>query len=249
MDPPSEPRRQAETPLWKRIGRRLLFVLVGPPIAFVAGAIAGFVVGAAAAWIFSKNQDEFDTIRDTVAFYAGVAAAGYALFLALGGDRVMRAVTARIDAERRQALWLRANVVAAVALGIAAFFVFNVYPRLVSNGFLAAVLFFIGLPAAAYFTLQFSNQRPVLATWTAFTAAALLIVGARAIGDANELRYDNCWQIRESGDTSIWECTPRGGNPRQWLNIGEEGGSSRSCDQIDESSSGGTIWRCESDEF
>jgi hypothetical protein len=76
-------------------------------------------------------------------------------------------------------------------------------------------------------------------------------MGTWALADAGDYHHHNCWQIRESGDVTVWECTPEGGTPAQWNAWDQvtETGSSRTCDQIDTSSSGGTIWRCEQDEF
>jgi hypothetical protein len=221
MDTLGKTEPKADPPRGKAILHRLLYVLVGPPIAWLVGSIGGLVVGVAAAWTLSRDQDEFIAIRDNVALYSGIACAVIVLFLALGGDRLLYAVRDRVDPEWLQDAWLRINIAAAVVLGLAAFFVFHFYTRFVSNGELAAALFLVGLPLAVFGTVHYVNgDRQILGTWLAFAAAVLFQVGARAIPDSNELRYHECWMFRDSGTTSMWECAPGRGGPRQWFNVG-----------------------------
>lgn len=96
-----------------------------------------------------------------------------------------------------------------------------------------------------------------LAVWAIAATVVVALAAGRASADASDYQHSNCWTIRESGDpdegglVEIMECTPDGGEPIQgsgWSSV-TESGSSRSCEHIDTSSSGGTIWRCESENF
>jgi hypothetical protein len=85
---------------------------------------------------------------------------------------------------------------------------------------------------------------PTVAVCAIFATVLVALAAGRAGGDAFIYQHSNCWTISKSGDADrgglveIIECTPDG-----------ESGSSRLCEQLRTSSSHGTVWRCETENF
>ena len=158
----------------------------------------------------------------------------------------------------RDSWWWKLNVVGAVAVGAYLFgFRDPAWYDWVSSWralFPLSVLVLIVAVPGIRRLLEGRSRSPTLAVWAIFATVFLAVAAVRAGGDAYHYQHSNCWTIQESGHPDragglieIIGCTPNGGTPITgggW-NPATESGSSRICDQIDTSSSGGTIWRCE----
>ena len=110
-------------------------------------------------------------------------------------------------------------------------------------------LIFFGIPilvaTVIYKKLHLSKEHPLLYAWVAAGAFLLVVWAFRAIGDAGQYHFANCWNIEPTKDR--WECAP-GSEPRQYLpgysQVTDTETPGRSCDYVDTTSSGGTIWQC-----
>lgn len=145
-------------------------------------------------------------------------------------------------------LWLSYALMVGALVSLVVFDV-GVYQRFLETGMLGTLAFAIGMPALAYYALKTKNE--LLQAWAAFGALLLLLLGVAAIGDAAQYQGHNCWAINSAergGETrQVLECAP-GSEPQQGstFNRYSETGSYRYCDYLRRTSSGGTIWRCES---
>jgi hypothetical protein len=131
--------------------------------------------------------------------------------------------------------WFAAAAVAAIFWGSGFYEWFVGYQ-------LASWAFLVGLPFLAWVAFTKWERDRFLAIWAAAGAALLFLVAVRAFNDAGDYHHHNCWTIEErAGGVSIWECVPGHGQPIEYSSEEEY----RFCDLVDESSSRGTIWRCE----
>lgn len=151
-----------------------------------------------------------------------------------------------------------AHVLAATGLGIA---LYGPWLDVGLYGFftdaLGVLVLVAGLPVAIVYVMRFwgreAKQLNAQGVWATFAIVMLLGVAGTALGDAGDFRQHNCWLIQGADDedgVSVWECVPGHGSPREWSGSNPDGeGSSRFCDQINTSSSRGTVWRCETSTF
>ena len=155
------------------------------------------------------------------------------------------------DRDRAERWWW-INVAAAAAIFVLlAFFVdIGLYLTFVQLDWLGAMGFFVAVPLLAWWIYTNRNRDGVRLVWATFAAVVLLGLGTAAIMDANRFQYHNCWRLNEQNRDSArfvtWECVPKS-EPVQgeWFSEERGDGSYASCEHIDTSSSGGTIWRCE----
>jgi hypothetical protein len=150
--------------------------------------------------------------------------------------------------EARRPLVRRVNGWAAAVATVAILGLWNdVYDWFMQRSFwLVFVVVVTFLAFALHKRWYDSDGYPALYAWV---VAGFVLIGAftlRAYGDASDYHVANCWHIE--GTTDRWECAP-GSEPRQSLpgynNMTDTETPGRSCDYIDTTSSGGTIWECQ----
>jgi hypothetical protein len=135
---------------------------------------------------------------------------------------------------------------AVVAAATAILFLRPVYDWLLqSSYFLLVAAVLAGVPALAYVTHRVWERG---SAWGAWLAAACVVTAfwlSLAVLDARALNHHNCWAV--PGRTDVWACAP-GSEPEQyapgydeWTDTESPG---RYCDQLSESSTGATVWRC-----
>ncbi len=113
-----------------------------------------------------------------------------------------------------------------------------------SHGSLAPIAITVGLPACAYLIWRPPGERhELIRLWSIALFVFLVFAANRATIDAHTLRYENCWKIRGTSSGGIFECAPGKSQPPGWRPSENDNG--RYCEQISTSSSGGSIWRCQ----
>lgn len=151
----------------------------------------------------------------------------------------------------RNERWLWLNVAVAVAaLVLLVVFDVGLYLRFLALGAIGVIGFAVGLPLLGWWIFKNRDEESARVVWATFAALVLLGIGVAALFDARELQYHNCWVLNRQEDGSsrfmTWECVP-GSAPEQgeWYSEATGSGGYSSCEFLNETSSGGTIWRCE----
>ena len=115
----------------------------------------------------------------------------------------------------------------------------------------AAVLF--GLPITVYLIHLWRNDA-IMQLWAILAFVLLVGISGRSVAEAYQFNYKNCWTLRErktsDGSVSILQCAPDNEPPQgSGSNPYTESGSSHYCDQLSETATGVTTWRCTYSEF
>jgi hypothetical protein len=130
----------------------------------------------------------------------------------------------------------RISLVLAITVGLAVLFENSFYERVLEWGN-AEILYFIGIPAfigiIAFGVRDHATDSLRLAVpWAAVALLLVLVVGLRAVGDAEQLRSHNCWEIEgPSLGTGTWEECAVGSVPREWAS--SESSEGRYCEYFD----------------
>jgi hypothetical protein len=152
-------------------------------------------------------------------------------------------------ARRNWWLWLNLGAAGAIVAALV-LFDFGIYLRFLRFGSLAAIVLLIAVPTLVWWVAQSATPESAKVIWASFAALLLLNLAAAAVMDAQQFQFHNCWVLNEQTEGSTrqatLECVP-GSEPEQgeWFDDERGDGSYARCDFVDQTSSRGTIWRCE----
>lgn len=143
-------------------------------------------------------------------------------------------------------LWVtaHASVAAAIVVAPASGWLGDTPSQLAYGTYMISpILFACFLWGIGYIGYQWKDsKRPAIRTiWI----VALVVVGSgvylRALSDAEQLRYENCWAIEAE---RVWQCAPGDDQrPNEWAPSEESDG--RRCYRVSTSRTGTSIWRCD----
>jgi hypothetical protein len=260
-----------ERPRWKKLLTAVAFVVIGVPLAALAGSIAGYVAGLIAAFLWSTPRqppEEFEYLSGWGAVVGAVA--GALLLLSIPAiSHLEKRREKRLEGARRrhnleytlagydwteippytdpwQERFEKANTGAAIVAVVACIFVWDIYQHFIGHRMLAFLAALLLLPFLAYTGFQ-STKGENTKTWAVAGAVVLLVFSARAVSGAFDHEYSNCWNVSNSGESDVVECAP-GSEPIQgppgydrWSDSETPG---RDCELVDEFAGGVTRWRC-----
>ena len=156
----------------------------------------------------------------------------------------------------RENVWYKANVVAAIAVGVYAigFRLDDIYDWLTTPArslvFLIVVLAISVVGAALTSNLVKQKWGRVAGAWSVVGVVFIVFAIGHAVGDSIQQRHSNCWHVSGPDDDEIVACAPEA-EPRTGSSFDELSGTgtARYCDQLRVGDGGVSIWRCKQEEF
>jgi hypothetical protein len=240
------PTDASAQPRPKRKARRALevagWIIIGIPIAVIAGALVGYIGGLIAAFLWSTPRQppqDLESVREWGTLIGAIGLPVLVLGTVIASPLLERR-RKRIAEERTRhyrawkragyeadeipefeepaisRLLQRANNWAAVVTVIAAVLVLDVHDHFIGHRYLAFLAVLVAMPWLAYLAIQPDKRNDFEKSWVIAGAVLLLIFAARSTSDAFFHEYANCWTVRTSGDSEIVDCAP-GSEPLQGL--------------------------------